>query len=141
MEKQFVTFEIAKRLKELGFDEKCIGTYRKWACTGNPFDYNIDYHTKVQMDHGLCPRNSEYVNDWVTAPLWQQALSWLRNIHQLNITIHYELHMKWWFSIEKAPYTEDDATLSFPVDNFEGFDTYETALEAGLQEALNLIII
>ena len=69
MIKLFCTYEIALKLKELGFDERCIATYMKHAACGNPFKYNLDYSTKVQLDYGLTSKNSDYINDWVSAPL------------------------------------------------------------------------
>lgn len=83
LDEQFVPYKLALKLKELGFDERCIATYRKDACKGNPFKYNLDYHTKVQLDRNLCPKNSEYVNDWVSAPLWQQAFDFFEEKYGL----------------------------------------------------------
>ncbi len=81
MEKQFVPYEIALTLKELGFNEPCFATYRKDATASKkPFEYDIDYHTKVEMHHFI-PINSEYINDWISAPLYQQAFRWFREKH------------------------------------------------------------
>lgn len=125
MVKQFVTYEIALKLKELGFDEKCIGVFSLSKTLYTPktdFDEIDELH-------------------FIKAPLWQQALKWLRDKHHINIVVNFELHMKWWFSVDKAPYTEDDDLIWYLAKGFDGFETYEAALEAGLREALNLIII
>ena len=65
MEKQFVTYEIALKLKELGFDECCLAVYFK-----NKFQLvkgfninNVDLHVANEMDA-------------VLAPLWQQIIDW-----------------------------------------------------------------
>jgi len=84
MNKEFVPYEQALELKELGFNEPCFGYYRKGAVVGNPFEYNIDYCTKVELDHGLSPKNSEFINDWITAPLYQQAFRWFREKYSLE---------------------------------------------------------
>lgn len=78
MKEQFVPYELSLKLKELGFNEPCFATYRNEACTGSPFEYNLDYHTKVQFDNNLCPKNSEYINDWISAPTYQQAFDFFR---------------------------------------------------------------
>ena len=88
MEKEFVPYQESLELKELGFDEPCFGTYRKDACNGNPFEYNIDFHTKVELDHNLCPKNSNYVNDWISAPTFSQAFRWFREKYKYEVSIH-----------------------------------------------------
>jgi hypothetical protein len=63
MEKEFVTYEIALKLKELGFDETCFCQYSK-----NEF---IDITGRYKNSHF----NKE---DQIAAPLWQQAIEWFR---------------------------------------------------------------
>lgn len=68
MEKQFIPYELALELKELGFDEKCFGCYNmdnKLWCE-NPVN-GIDYIPE----------------DNILAPLWQQAFDWFREKHEL----------------------------------------------------------
>lgn len=55
----FVTYEIAKRLKECGFDEPCNAFY--WTCDG-----------EFKDTHNRCHTNSASCEAMVTAPtLWQ----------------------------------------------------------------------
>lgn len=79
MEELFIPYLLALKLKELGFNEPCISTFRTHATNPNvnPFEHNLDYHTKTQLDHNRCPINSSYVNDWISAPLWQQGFDFL----------------------------------------------------------------
>jgi len=67
MEKEFVTYEQALALKELGFDEPCFGTWDRpdklWA--GNPVNGVLDIP-----------------EDNVLAPLYQQAFRWFREKHK-----------------------------------------------------------
>ena len=75
MKKQFVTYEIALKLKKLGFDEECLGIY-------NPeLNMNI-YGVGVNW-------NTENINDikkeWCSAPLYQQIIDWLREKHLIDI--------------------------------------------------------
>ena len=72
MEKQFIPYELALKLKELGFDEPCIGAYN--MSDGNKFmiatqlsSYNIN--TGKNSDISIIEK--------VTAPLWQQAFQFL----------------------------------------------------------------
>jgi len=68
MEKQFVTFDIAKKLKELGFNEKCFA----WN-NGIMFIYH-EYKNEDLGTHAC------------TRPLWQQVIDWFREEHNYNIT-------------------------------------------------------
>jgi hypothetical protein len=81
MKDQFVTYEIAKRLKELGFNEACMAYYQY-----------VYYPTKDRTSLRYCPTQPDcYLNDTddgsrmngedCTAPLWQQAIDWLRKKH------------------------------------------------------------
>ena len=71
MEKEFVPYEQALTLKELGFDEPCFGYY-----TGDK------KHLLIRPNMG---RRNEDLNDIVcTAPLYQQAFRWFREKHNLK---------------------------------------------------------
>jgi hypothetical protein len=77
MEKEFVNYEQALELKELGFDEPCNTCYDKLEMVAsygeNVFDYK-NYNT------------SGYV---VSRPLYQQAFRWFREKYGLNYEISY----------------------------------------------------
>ena len=81
MENEFIPYKQALALKELGFNEPCFATYRTNAVgSKKPFEYDIDYHTKVEMSSNVIPVNSEYTEEskWISAPLYQQAFRWFR---------------------------------------------------------------
>ena len=78
MEKQFVTYEIAKELKSLGFDEECFGFFY------NEQDFEIAISKavdKICKDFNLIKR-----------PLWQQAIDFLREHYNYNITYNVLEH-------------------------------------------------
>lgn len=64
MEKEFIPYELAFKLKELGFDEECFGFY-------NNADGNV--WIKHLVDDSI---KSIYKGD-IQAPLWQQAIKFL----------------------------------------------------------------
>lgn len=66
MEKEFVPYDIALAMKELGFDEPCFGRY-----------WNGDLRI-VQVDNQVL--NPTHV---CLAPLYQQAFRWLREKYNL----------------------------------------------------------
>jgi len=67
MDIEFVTYEQALALKELGFDEKCLAFYNSKFLDST--DYNFDDGTS--KDIGLC----------IKAPLKQQVFRWFREKH------------------------------------------------------------
>lgn len=72
-------------------------------------------------------------------PTQSQVQKWLRDKHRLHITVNFELSMKWWYSVDRSPYDEFDDEISFILENFSEFETYESALESGIQYALTLV--
>ena len=63
MKEQFVPYEIANILKEKGFDEPCFGYYQNNELIINALsNYELD---KYKLG--------------IAAPLWQQAINWLKS--------------------------------------------------------------
>ena len=94
MEKEFVPYEIALRLKELGFDERCFAIfYQEKFMNGHiePYVWNLVNSIKTNSDCNSI--------DIVTAPLWQQVIDWFDNkniIIGIDInpgTLFYRVHL------------------------------------------------
>lgn len=71
----YVSFEIAKLLKEKGFEGECSKFYES---NGHGRWKHVDYHIAATSDRTECPT-------------LQMAMKWLREIHKLFISI--QLHM------------------------------------------------
>ena len=69
----YVSYEVAKLLKEKGFDEPCLMCYTYDEKLGNYGQYN-SY------------KNSEVFS--LTAPTLQMAMKWLREVHNLNVEVY-----------------------------------------------------
>ena len=74
MEEQFIPYEQALELKELGFDEECLKHYCK--------------HWKDDLPYLRDQSHPSYPEHWqenttINAPLWQQAFDWLFNCHNV----------------------------------------------------------
>tara|TARA_R110000868_G_C10832225_1_gene759450 strand:- start:186 stop:488 length:303 start_codon:yes stop_codon:yes gene_type:complete len=67
MEREFIPYEQAVELKELGFDEPCLAWYEIDGSVLRPNG------TKVMLESTQTNSNS----DMVSAPLYQQAFRWL----------------------------------------------------------------
>ena len=105
--KQFVTYEIALKLKELGFDEECLAYYSKEAVYAD-IDYNKTNFVLLSskkmgelVGHGSV-NNSLFkwlkendktsgelytLSESVTAPLWQQVIDFLREKYNITVEI------------------------------------------------------
>ena len=98
MNKQFVTYEIALKLKELGFNEKCLASYytddeRNYG-KGDIYDCRRKLSSSIDFDPFKEEFDNFYINSnetyYVSAPLWQQVIDWFREKHNMYIEITYE---------------------------------------------------
>jgi hypothetical protein len=119
MEKEFVSYEQALALKELGFDEPCIGYY---------------YNGKLCFDSpgvNLTGPSGEQ-----PLPLYQQAFRWFRNKHDkygvVNIDLSNNLKDKIFV------YMVEDK-LGYIIDRSEEYNTYEEAELACLEKLIELV--
>lgn len=80
MEKEFVPYEQAIKLKELGFDEKCIAYFFRDGELNN-------YFNKHYINSGLS--QTKPFSFSCTAPLYQQAFDFLLlKLDRVSITYH-----------------------------------------------------
>jgi hypothetical protein len=69
MEKEFVPYEQALALKELGFDKPCLGGYIRFRGSGT---FELAFYKYRNVDFNTTS------NIYVSAPLFQQAFRWFR---------------------------------------------------------------
>ena len=76
MEKEFIPYEQALKLKELGFDEICLAVYfnNKFKLVKDLNINNVDLHVATEIDA-------------ILAPLWQQVVDWFREKYSIFIEI------------------------------------------------------
>lgn len=121
----FVTFEQAKALKELGFDGECRAYYYDTKeISGNPYPYNYN-----SRDIGV-----------TSAPTLSKAQKWLREEKEIEVGVFAEfdgeLRTGQWVWLMRKFNTHLYDTV-FP----EGinYDSYEKALSKGIDKAIELI--
>ena len=125
----YVSFEIAKLLKEKGFDCLCHSYFRK----DNP--NNLVKET--------CGANWNDTPFFTSRPTLQMTMKWLREVYNLFIQIciipHTTITMEqkyYFFTIHK-----DRRTLAFRKDfPSEYYFTYEEAAEAAIKYCLEHLI-
>ena len=96
MKEQFCNYEISLKLKELGFNEDCLGGFLI-ADEGQFAIYGL------QTNHEYL---SEVNEDWLNTPLYSQAFDYFREKYELLLSI-YRLNDNWvWqiFDIERNCY-------------------------------------
>jgi hypothetical protein len=122
MEKEFVPYQQALELKELGFDEPCFGKF---------------YHNHLEI--GGSWLNSEFNKDkkdgniFTSAPLYQQAFSFFREKYNLWSMIYPR--DGWNYSINRV-----DETTSCSGESFHSVEINEYE-EAELECLVKLIEI
>ena len=112
MNKEFVPYELALKLKELGFDEPCIAT------------------------HGYLELYINTDDGHLKAPLFQQAFRWFIEKHQLDTSIN-TVYSKYNDTLSKKYSGVIDDKSVFTNIGF--YDTYEEAELACLDKLIEII--
>lgn len=116
----YVSFEVAKLLKEKGFDE---ATFHEYSERG------IRWFEEVLVNH-----NSQ---GGIACPTLQMTMKWLREKYSLEIYPYHqnsETYHTWWFEIINYPST---------VSEYESnsiYTTYEQACESAIRYCLENLI-
>ena len=77
MEKEFIPYEQALELKELGFNEPCFGWFRSTLIPSNFTEFFLE--TEFGMNESPSDWvNSNFLDEACSAPLYQQAFRWFR---------------------------------------------------------------
>jgi hypothetical protein len=134
----FCSYEVAKLLKEKGFDGLCY-CHEFTDYEGNFTTYHTEY-----------PENWNQSEPCVSIPTLGMAMKWLREIYHLEINITFgfpfidgKQQYKYFWSIVRVC----DNHLEYPMDdpnsafyNEEMADSFEEAVEAALKYCLENLI-
>ena len=123
MNKEFIPYEQALELKQLGFDEPCFGCYDEKRVVGLTVMSIKKYYTNSKEDTWNC-----------SAPLYQQAFRWFRE----EYGYYYEI------------FVDDDKTFGFMISYFieigradkpiqRMYTTYEEAELECLRKLIQLV--
>jgi hypothetical protein len=102
MTQEFIPYEEALALKELGFDEPCILMYRGLN-TQPVCQINYEFKTEKNSDY------NDKTNWWLSVPLYQQAFRWFREKYNIDSWIQP-------FTIEKS-----NGVLYLPDETYSYF--------------------
>jgi len=121
MNKEFIPYQEALELKELGFDEPCLEAYDK---------NGMLYHSH-KTDKLFTALNSN-LSTQCSAPLFQQAFRWFREKHNLKSCIMFRTSME-----DNKEYY--DWLIKGQEVVYRHFNTYEEAELACLKKLIEIV--
>lgn len=126
----FVTFELAKKLKEKGFKEECLAYYT----TDIDFFYNTTLDSEVVTGFKSFNSNPNSIC-WkrIDAPTIHQVLKWLRKEKKMHIIIPASFDEDYWWVVR-----DFNREISEFSDN--EFNSYEKAVIAGIEYVIDNLI-
>ena len=126
LSEDYVSYEVAKLLKEKGFEGDINAYYHIW-------DYGNKVCSVQEFSHSEAPHL------YIPAPTHQIAMKWLREVYGLFISIGCDdLNWNWQiFDIENRDENYDPICKS---DSYGGISTYEQACDAALKYCLENLI-
>jgi hypothetical protein len=116
----FISFEISKQLKDLGFNKSCLGSYDFKGVFKSPVSYL---------------RNSDYTDNnlfYIAAPLYKQAEDFFREERNIHIEIYCN-HSGWGYILTKT----NGTTIKEITDSIF-FDTHLESVVKAIEEAIKL---
>lgn len=141
IQEDYVSFEIAKLLKEKGFDETCRAFWKVWdnhttICDCSPSHLFEYCHNSMLEQYN----DDEELN--IACPTLQMAMKWLREKHSQYVTVKAYNNV----ARLKTIYYAEVQNLSEPAKN--GFcvngclfkNTYEEAVEYAIKYCLENLI-
>jgi hypothetical protein len=138
MEKEFIPYEQAVALKELGFDEPCYGYYThnqklcRYGSTNDTDDFQMCTHNEIYKTYSL-------------APTFSQALRWFREKYFMEgfvfmvdcVNKTYEYHIDFTDREDKELYTFEHIPQCFVSENH--FSKYPEAELACLIKLIEIV--
>ena len=133
----YCSFEVAKLLKEKGFNGQCRAAYTNY---GKLFTIQIQqYVTNV-----LCSKGKLWD---CAAPTFQMAMKWLREVHYLHITVHpgiSEYGFVWTYAIVLVKEVGKGETHFYKISQITTpivkSKSYEQACETAIKYCLENLI-
>jgi hypothetical protein len=128
MNNEFVSYEIALKLKELGFNEPCFTYY---------YEFNSNLRTHLVVDINNAWTYSGNTNFGFTlAPLYQQVFKWLRNKYGIDFSINTIYSRYNENTSKKYSGVIDNKTVFI---NVGFYDTYEEAQKNCILHLISII--
>jgi hypothetical protein len=133
--KEFIPYELALELKQLGFDEDCFTFYQVEYHENSPImvDDNDQY---LSTGFRTC-KNSEIPSHYISCPTFSQAFRWFREKHNLRCQINYIgglINKTTWWDISVIGHYNTD-----PKEWEMKYQPYEEAELACLKKLIEIV--
>jgi len=134
MIKEFVSYEMALALKELGFDEPCIGNYRKVQVS----DAKTGDSSESVLLLDMMNFNENNKDTDASALTFSQAFRWFREKYDLFgcIDLHVSTPLHWYVRIDKISIND---FVYHSEDDSKYYENYEDAEIACLLKLIELV--
>ena len=127
MNEDFVSFDLAKKLKEKGFQQDY-----------NIFGYKLIYsnNTTIKYISNIGAYDKEYFGENVSCPTISQVLKWLRKEKKIHISIDYKCRFgKWYWCAYSLNKQEKVEVFSECI-----YENYEQTAIAGIEYVIDNLI-
>ena len=137
----YVSFEVAKLLKEKGFNWEWSPFYSEqdrdeWSRNNNYNIPNPNYDANIPFDSKILNVIAPHVS-------LQMAMKWLRKVHNLHCAVDYDFVLGWYCQItslkETIEYDYEEMKHYHP-DKDNGFSSPEEACEEAIKYCLENLI-
>lgn len=128
MNKEFVPYEIAIKLKQNSFNEACLAA---WVYKNKEKDTKLIGCGALHFEVDGLPNNTDYEDILCSAPLYQQVFKWFRKEHEL-------------YGYPEEFFIDGTQSFSYIVDGktkYKSMDWFESYEDAELGCIIKLIDI
>jgi hypothetical protein len=138
MEKEFVPYELALKMKQLGYDGSCFAIWTQgwnefeWSSTMLPRIFSSKFRLNDTQSYGAYTNNPDAAFG-IAAPTYSQAFKFFRDNYRLSVLIHDCLDD---YIGEILEWTICENTIKHEVPN--RIDTYEEAELACLEKLIEI---
>lgn len=127
MNRLFVPYDVAIKLKDKGFDEPCLGYYDPEGLRVQP-----DYYNR-ENKNSLFPKPEITNSPRVSAPIYTQVFDWFRKKHKLGHWIDNYYGKRYYCKVVemKHPHRHKkfpDTNKTFVFDEYKSYQEAEEAL-------------
>lgn len=127
MKRLFVSFDLAVKLKDLGFKEECIKRFSEDGLLNTKLaQFPEDFNTEIWSPE-------------ISAPLYQQVFDWLREIHRIKVDVlHSDAIGTSKFTIWRWNFDNEIGKWE-RIGNIQSYEDWYEAANEGIKKAIELI--
>ena len=138
METEFVPYELAVKLKRIGFDEPCLAFYQIEYAEVIPT--MVDDNEEYRLTGFRTCKNSKIPEHYVSAPIFSQSFRWFREKNfYVSINTYHSVSLDKPFGLSIDYLHESGKWDYFDYRGESDFETYEEAELACLTKLIKIV--